>query len=373
MNKLETIVSGIRASGKLHIGNYLGALKQFVELQNDETKNCYFFIADLHGLTTPFEPKELAGTILDVTASYLAAGINPEKSTFFLQSQVLEHTQLAWIFNCLLPIAELERMTQFKEKAYLKLDIDDKELELIKKSANEKDINTLIRVVKEFYDNRRNYINAGLLTYPALMAADILMYKADAVPVGDDQVQHVELTRVVARKFNHKFGKTFPEPKTFVTKPLRIMSLADPTKKMSKTPHQSLRSGAWQAGDEGAIFLDDSSEVVHRKLKKAVTATDSGKKSPGEENLMLLLSHFGKADEIAHFMETQATGSLKYSELKETLAKDISNYFADFREKKKELLAKPEYLAEVLANGAIKARKVAAQTLLEVKQKIGLL
>jgi len=326
MNKLETIVSGIRASGKLHIGNFLGALKQFVELQNDETKNCYFFIADLHGLTTPFEPKELANTILDVTASYLAAGINPDKSTFFLQSQILEHTQLAWIFNCILPVSELERMTQYKDKSI----------------------------------QHKENINAGVLTYPALMAADILMYKADAVPVGDDQVQHVELTRVVARKFNHKFGKTFPEPKTFLTKPLRIMSLADPTKKMSKT------------GDE-ALLLDDSPAEISRKLKKALTASVTGKKSPGEENLMLLLSHFGKQDEIGYFMEAQAAGTLKYSELKETLAKDIGDYFADFREKKKELLATPEYLAEVLAEGSRKAAVVAKETLLEVKQKIGLL
>ncbi len=390
MDKKQTIVSGIRASGKLHVGNYLGALKQFVELQNDETKNCYFFIADLHGLTTPFEPKELANTILDVTASYLAAGINPEKTTFFLQSQVLEHAQLAWIFNCITPLGELYRMTQFKVKGNLKTKISDRTpslskpetignqivdnsgyfeklsekyfVEFIDKEGNRSENKIASGFIKTLYDELSDTykVNAGLLTYPALMAADILMYKADAVPVGDDQVQHVELARVVARKFNHKFGKTFPEPKTFLTKPLRIMSLTDPTKKMSKT------------GDE-ALLLDDSPAEITRKLKKALTASEAGKKSPGEENLMLLLSHFGKTDEIAHFMETQAAGTLKYSELKEALAKDISNYFADFREKKKELLARPEYLAQVLAEGSRKAAAVAKETLLEVKQKIGLL
>lgn len=326
MNEPKTIVAGIRASGKLHIGNYLGALKQFVELQNDETKNCYFFIADLHALTTPFEPRELRGATLDVAATYLAAGIDPNKCIFFPQSQVLEHTELAWIFNCLLPLGELERMTQYKDKA------------------------------RQHKEN----INAGLLTYPALMAADILMYKGELVPVGEDQTQHVELARVTARKFNNRFGKTFPEPKTYLQKPLRIMSLQDPTKKMSKT------------GDE-SLLLDDEPKEITRKLKKAVTASEPGKKSPGEENLMLLLSFFGKDDEIRHFTEAQNAGTLKYSELKEVLANNITEHFADFREKKKDLLSHPEHVAEILAEGARKASAVARQTLMEVKEKIGLL
>lgn len=323
MEKL-TIVSGIRATGKLHIGNYLGALKEFVDLQ--ERHNCYFFIADLHAITTPFEPKELKQNTLEVAAEYLAAGIDPQKCTFFVQSQMHEHSELAWIFDCITPLGELERMTQYKDKA----------------------------------KQHRENINAGLLTYPCLMAADILIYKPTHVPVGEDQSQHVELARVIARKFNHHFGKTFPEPKTYLRKPLRIMSLTDPTKKMSKT------------GDE-ALMLDDSPAEIHRKLKKAVTASQGGTKSPGEENLLLLLSHFGKKDEITYFADQQAKGSLKYSELKEVLAKDIAEYFQDFREKKKALLAEPEKLADILGEGAEKARKVAEQTLVEVKQKIGLL
>ena len=339
MDKQEIIVGGIRPTNKLHIGNYLGALKQFLDISNDTKKTSFFFIVDLHAMTTPFEPKELRQNTLDAAATYLAAGFNPHNSTLFIQSHLVEHSELAWIFNCITPLGELERMTQFKEKS------------------------------RQHATN----INAGLLCYPVLMAADILLYKPTGVSVGDDQVQHVELSRVIARKFNNRFGKTFPEPQTFIRKPLRIMSLTDPEKKMSKTPHQSLHSGTGQAGNDGAIFLDDSPQEIRRKLKKAVTASAAGQKSPGEENLMLLLAHFGQPEEISHFVDQQANGTLKFSELKESLAKDIGDYFAEFREKKKELLAKPEYLAEVLGDGAAKARKVASATLLEAKQKTGLL
>ena len=198
--KSETIVSGIRATGKLHIGNYLGALKQFVDLQNSTDKQCYFFIADLHALTTPFEPKQLRQDTLEVVAEYVAAGLDPQKSVLFLQNHVPEHAELAWILNCITPIGELERMTQFKDKSKL----------------------------------HKENINIGLLDYPVLMAADILMYKPTLVPVGDDQTQHLELTRIIARKFNNKFGKTFPEPKNFLMKPLRIMRMIHRKETMSK-------------------------------------------------------------------------------------------------------------------------------------------
>lgn len=323
--KKETYVAGCRASGKLHIGNYLGLVKDLVKTQEKDLQR-FYFIADLHALTTPFEPKELTENTLDVAASYLAAGINPNKTVFFAQNQVLEHTWLAWIFNCLIPLSELERMTQYKDK-----------------SAQHK-----------------QNINAGLLTYPTLMAADILLYKPTSIPVGEDQVQHVELARVAARKFNNKFGETFPEPKTYLREPLRIMSLSDPAKKMSKT------------GDE-ALLLDDSPEEIARKLKKAVTGSSPDGKNPGAENLMYLLEQFGKAPEIKYFKEKQQFGNLQYSELKTKLAEDIANYFAEFREKKAELLSRTDYLAQVLGDGARSAREVASATLLEVKQKIGLL
>jgi tryptophanyl-tRNA synthetase len=322
----ETYVAGCRASGKLHIGNYLGLVKDLLKTQETENLQRFYFIADLHALTTPFEPKELTQNTLEVAASYLALGIDPNKTVFFAQNQVMEHAYLAWIFNCITPLSELERMTQYKDKA------------------------------KQHKQN----INAGLLTYPALMAADILLYKPSSIPVGEDQIQHVELARVVARKFNNKFGQTFPEPKTYLRKPLRIMSLSDPSKKMSKT------------GDE-ALLLDDSPEEIARKLKKAVTGSSPDGKNPGAENLMYLLEHFGKAPEIKYFKEKQEFGNLQYSELKTKLAEDITNYFAEFREKKAELLSRTDYLAQVLGDGARSAREVASATLLEVKQKIGLL
>jgi tryptophanyl-tRNA synthetase len=238
---------------------------------------------------------------------------------------VPEHSELTWILNCVTPLGELERMTQYKDKS------------------------------KQHKEN----INAGLLTYPVLMASDILLYKPQGVAVGEDQVQHVELTRIIARKFNSKFGKVFPEPKTFERKPLRIRSLTDPTKKMSKT------------GDE-ALMLDDSPAEVARKLKKAVTATDSKSESPGVDNLLFLLRQFGTKDQIQYFEDGLKDNTIKYSELKQTLADDISGYFGEFRDKKKKLLANKDLLAEILAEGARKARAAASETLEEVKQKIGL-
>jgi tryptophanyl-tRNA synthetase len=326
MAKPQTIVSGIRATGRLHIGNYLGALKQFVELQNTGEHRYYFFIADLHALTTPFEPKDLRQSTLEVVAEYLAAGVDPEKSVLFLQNHVPEHAELAWIFNSITPLGELERMTQFKDKAA----------------------------------QHKENVNAGLLTYPTLMAADILLYKPTLVPVGDDQSQHLELARTIARKFNSRFGKTFPEPKNYLTKPLRIKSLTNPDKKMSKT------------GDE-ALMLDDSPAEITRKLKKAVTATDGKNKSVGVDNLLFLLREFGTKDQIKYFENGVSDNTIKYSELKTALADDIADALADFREKKTAILSDKEYLAEVLAEGAKKARAAAGETLREVKEKIGLI
>jgi len=325
--KSHAIVSGIRATGKLHIGNYLGALKQFVDLQNKGDSHCYFFIADLHALTTPFEPKELQQNTLEVVAEYLAAGIDPKKSTFFLQNQVHQHSELAWIFNCITPLGELERMTQYKDKT----------------------------------EQHRTNTNAGLLTYPSLMAADILLYKPIFVPVGDDQTQHLELARIIARKFNNRFGKTFPEPKNITMKPLRIMSLTDPARKMSKSE------------PNGCLFLDDEPEAIASKLKKAVTATDSKHGSPGVDNLLLLLSYFGNEDQLDSFKKAAKDGSIKFSELKQILADRLSEHFAEFRKRKKDLLSDKNNLAEILADGAKRAKAVASETMIEVKQKVGLL
>lgn len=318
--KQETILSGVQATGRMHIGNYLGALKQFVEIQNEGKLQCYFFVADLHALTVPRDPKQLRQDTLEVVAEYVAAGIDPKKSVIFIQNHVLEHAELAWIFNCITPVGELERMTQFKDKGR----------------------------------SQKDSVNAGLLTYPTLMAADILMYKPNFVPVGDDQVQHIELSRVIARKFNKQFGETFPEPKPFTKKPLRIMSLKDPAKKMSKT------------GDE-PLYIDDSPKEIAAKLKKAVTT------EAGATNLLELLGYFGDSKVIAEFNAAQKSGDIRYSDLKTELATAISDQFADFRKRKKELLGDKAELMKIINDGDTKARKIASQTMQEVKEKIGLL
>ncbi len=323
--KKKILASGIRASSEPHIGNYLGAIRQFVEMQDEY--DCTFFIVDLHTLTTPFEPKELRKNSIEVAADFLALGIDPKKSNLYMQSQVAEHSELAWIFNCITPLGELYRMTQFKDK-----------------SSGE----------------NRDSINSGLLNYPVLMAADILVHKAEVVPVGEDQVQHIELARVIARKFNNHFGRTFPEPKPLLTQTSRIMSLTDPNKKMSKT------------GGEG-ILLSDSPAEIQKKLRKAVTATDAKGKSKGVENLFVLLREFGSKDQIQFFENAHLENTIKFSELKDVIAEDISNFFAPFREKRKGLLQNPDIIARALTEGAEKARDTARETMSEVKKKIGLI
>ncbi|PIR96420.1 MAG: tryptophan--tRNA ligase [Candidatus Doudnabacteria bacterium CG10_big_fil_rev_8_21_14_0_10_42_18] len=323
----DVILSGIQPSGKLHIGNFLGALSNFVTLQNSGNYNCFFTIVDYHSISEDYDPKDKPGQILDLAANFLAAGIDPTKSTLFIQSHVPEHLELAWILNSITPVSELERMTQFKDKSQ-------------KQTKN---------------------INAALFNYPVLMAADILIYKATAVPAGVDQKQHLELTNALARKFNNRYGKTFSEIKPLWTKFPKVMDLKKPDKKMSKSD------------PAGCVFLDDSPEDIHAKLKKATTATESGGKSAGEDNLMMLLEHFGKKDEIANFKDQQKNGSLKFSELKENLATRIADYFQEFREKKLQLLSNPAELTKILEEGSKKARGVATETLQEVKEKIGLL
>lgn len=323
----DRIVSGIQPTGELHIGNYLGSLKNFVELQ--DKFDCYFFVADLHSLTEDFEPgKEKAEQIRNLVKTFLAAGLNPDKCTIFIQSHVPAHTELAWIFNTLLPMAELERMTQYKDKS-------------ARQAAN---------------------INVGLFDYPVLMAADILLYKPSHVPVGHDQLQHLELTNTLARKFNHKFGATFDEIKAYVQKPVRVMSLADPERKMSKSEPGSY------------INMFDTPEEIRKKLSKAVTATDApeGEMPKGVRNLFDLLLSFGKQETYDTFMKQYQDGSIKYSELKEALAEQIAQYFEPMREMRKQLDTQTKQIDKIITDGAARAGKFAASTIHEVKAKIGL-
>ncbi|OGY45152.1 MAG: tryptophan--tRNA ligase [Candidatus Buchananbacteria bacterium RIFCSPHIGHO2_01_FULL_44_11] len=318
----EIILSGIQPTGKLHIGNYLGALKNFVALQDQH--ECYFFIADYHSITENYEPNTKPQQVMELATDFLAAGLNPKKCTIFVQSHVAEHTELAWIFNCVTPISYLERMTQYKDKA----------------------------------NQQQKNINVGLFDYPVLQAADILMYRVTAVPVGQDQDQHVELTRQIARFFNNRFGQTFTEPKTIHTDTPKVMSLLTPEKKMSKS-----------LGDNHCLYIDDEPKVIAAKLAKAVTDTGDGQ-GLGARNLLDLIKIFSDDKTYKRFQAEKNSGTLKYSELKEILAQDIADYFADFRKRKKQISQKE--VEKTLADGAKKAQAIAQKTMAEVRIKIGI-
>ncbi|MBU3934590.1 tryptophan--tRNA ligase [Patescibacteria group bacterium] len=322
------ILSGIQPTGDIHIGNYLGAIKQWLLLQ--EKNECIFFIADLHSLTVPFDPKLLQKSVTEKIISYIAAGLDPEKSIIFVQSQIKEHAELAWILNTICPVGELERMTQYKEKS------------------------------KKFKDN----INVGLLDYPVLMAADILLYKTEAVPVGKDQTQHVELARTLSRKFNQKFGKTFVEPKAILPKfGSKIMSLIDPKKKMSKTD-----------SPQSYIPLFDAPEDIQKKIM--ASTTDSGKqikydpvKKPGISNLLTIYSLL--TDKPVKELEKRFKNK-GYADLKKSLTRVVIDFLGPFEKKRKELITRDVYIKEILSRGKNRAQNIAQATMQEVKEKIGL-
>jgi tryptophanyl-tRNA synthetase len=322
------LVSGIQPTGRLHLGNYLGAVKNFVALQNSDKYDCYFFVADLHSLTENYEPKEKSRQILELTADLLALGLNPKKSTLFLQSLVPAHSELAWILNTITPMGELSRMTQYKEKS----------------------------------EEAKDFSNAGLFTYPTLMAADILLYSTKVVPVGEDQLQHLELTRTLARKFNSKFGKTFVEPKALLTETPRLMSLDDPTKKMSKSR------------PAGCLFLDELPAEIETKVKRATTDSESeirydAEKKPGVSNLLRIYAAL--SDKLVPDLEKEFS-EMNYSEFKIGVANMLAKHFADFRESKKALLKKPKNLKSILEKGSKKASAVASEKLAEAKKCVGI-
>lgn len=321
------IVSGIQPTGNLHIGNYLGAVKNWVELQNSDKYEMYIFVADLHSLTGNMKAEERRNQILATSAELIAAGIDPKKTTLFIQSEIPEHSELAWIFNTITPIAELERMTQFKDKS----------------TRQEKNI------------------NAGLLTYPVLQAADILLYRGQYVPIGQDQIQHLELTNDIARWFNNKYGVMFGEVKPLLTHFPKVMSLLEPTKKMSK----SLGAGH-------VIELQDEPETIEAKLKKAVTATEGGGEAPGVQNLLSLLKEFGEADVHNKFIDAEKSGTIRYGDLKSALAKALTDHFSEFRKVRKELLNNPKNLQSILQVGAEKAGKAAKSIMQDIKRGAGL-
>lgn len=325
---MSTLVTGLQPSGRLHIGNYLGAVKNMVALQDSGKYECYFFIADLHSLTEEFDPATKSKQLLEIAAEFIAAGLDPKKVSIFLQSHVPQHTALAWVFNAITPLGEMYRMTQFKDKS----------------------------------EAQRHNVNTGLLTYPLLMAADILLYNPKYVPVGDDQVQHLELTRTIARKFNSRFGKTFVEPQVLLTKTPRIMSLANAEKKMSKSVPES------------CLFISDTPEEIRKKIMRA--QTDSGSevkhdvsKKPAISNLMEIYA--GVTGKTFPRIEKEFKGK-RYSDFKEAVAAAVADHFAEFRTKKAALLASPAKLKAVLDEGAKNAELVASKTMDQVKKRIGL-
>jgi len=321
------IFSGIRPTGEIHLGNYLGAIKQWIKLQEDNEG--VYCIVDLHAITTPYNKKELRENTLKIAATYLAVGLNPEKSTIFIQSQIKEHSELAWLLGSIVPLGELKRMTQFKDKS----------------------------------KKHPKYINAGLLNYPILMAADILLYQANAVPVGEDQKQHVEFTKKIAKKFNNEFGETFRIPEALISKEgARIMSLQDPKKKMSKTGES-----------KGCIDLFEKPETIRKKIMSAVTDTDNKivfrpNKKNGISNLLTIYSLI--SDKKIKELEEQFKGK-KYSFFKKSLADELIKKLEPFRENRERLLSREVYIEEILKKGEQKARTIAQSTIRDVKEKMG--
>ncbi|PSO44924.1 MAG: tryptophan--tRNA ligase [Parcubacteria group bacterium QH_9_35_7] len=327
MSDKPTLISGVKPTGNMHLGNYLGAVKNWVELQDSGDYNCIFFIADYHSITNEMGAKKRHDQIYKTAAELIAAGIDPDKSLFFVQSHVPEHTELAWIFNCVTTVGELERMTQYKTKS-------------------DKNPNT------------------GLLTYPVLQAADVLLYQGETVPVGEDQLQHLELTRDIARSFNHRFDTDFfPEPESKLTETPRVKSLRDPQSKMSSSKPNSHR-----------IELADEPEVIEEKVKKAVTATEGGTEdtAPGVENLLLLLEKFGDEDTYQEYLEKEKSGEIKYGYLKQEVSSAVADYFEGFREKRKELIQDRDEIAEVLIEGEEQAREIASKNMEQVRELIGI-
>ena len=323
---MARVFSGIQPSGDLHLGNYLGALRRFV-VDQDEHES-FFCIVDLHALTIPQDPAELRARTLSTGALYLAAGLDPARSTLFVQSHVHEHAELAWLMACTASFGELRRMTQFKDKA-----------------------------------EGQDFVSAGLFTYPTLMAADILLYDIDRVPVGDDQRQHLELTRDVAERFNARYGRTFVVPAAAIpVAGARVMDLQIPTNKMSKSVESP----------QGTVLVLDEPKVIERKVKRAVTDTEAEVRydpveKPGVSNLLSIL-----AAATGEEPKALADRYEQYGPLKADTAAAVIELLAPLQARYAELAADPGHVASLLAEGADKAQQVAAGTLARAREAVGL-
>ena len=346
----EVVVSGIRATGNLHLGNYFGALSKFVRMQDDY--DSLFFIADLHALTTHPDPKTLHGNVKNIMAEYLAAGIDPERATIFVQSDVPEVSELYLLMNMHVGIGELMRTASFKDKARKQLGI--------RNDATEGDIEQEI-----IGTNSNKRVNAGLLTYPTLMAVDILIQKANKVPVGKDQEQHLELTRRFARRFNSFYGvELFPEPENF--------NFGDHAVKVPGLDG----SGKMGKSEGNCIYLIDDEKTLRKKVMRAVT--DEGPKEPGlplsqpVENLITLMELTSAPEVVQHYRDAYADCSIRYGDMKKQLAEDILKITLPIRERILDIRNDDEYLARVARMGAEKARERAAATLAQVREIMGI-
>ncbi len=322
----KRVFSGMQPSGEAHLGNYLGALRRWVGMQDEY--DCVWCIVDHHAITGGSDPKEMPSHVVDLAISYLAVGLDPERSIIFVQSDVQEHTELAWLFNAVAPVGDLERMTQYKDKS-----------------------------------KRFESVPAGIFNYPVLQAADILLYKADAVPVGEDQKQHLELTRDIARKFNAAYGETFPETEPLIGKDVgRIVGL-DGDAKMSKSLGNTVP------------VLSEPDEVWDR-VRTAVTDPQRIRRDdPGRPevcNVFSLHGFFTDEQERADIAGRCRGGTIGCVDCKRILSGHIADHFAPFRERAAELKAKPEVVREVLEDGAERARAIAKETMLEVRDRMGL-
>ncbi|MCX8118742.1 MAG: tryptophan--tRNA ligase [Desulfobacterota bacterium] len=322
---MDRIFSGIQPSGEIHIGNYVGAIRNWVRLIDQY--ECIYCVVDYHAITIEYEVTQMQKRILETATILVACGLTPEKCTVFVQSHVPEHTELAWIFNCVTPVGELERMTQFKEKA----------------------------------KQHRQNINMGLLDYPVLQAADILLYKASYVPVGEDQTQHVELSREIARKFNSRFGETFPEPKVLLSTAPRIMG-TDGQAKMSKSMNNT-------------IGLLEPPEAIWEKLRTAATCPHrERRRDPGHPehcNIFTMHTAFSREDQIAYVDQGCRTAGIGCIECKEILWRNMIEELKPIQARVREMNDKPEYIPKILKTGAERCKALAETVMDEVRAKIG--
>lgn len=330
----KRVLSCIQPTGEIHIGNYFGAVKNWVDIQDQY--DCVYGVVDLHAMTMPYDPGTLQENTTQMFIDLMACGIDPARSVLFVQSLVPQHTELTWIFSCVTSYGELSRMTQFKDK------------------ADQLDEN----------GGKKSFVSAGLFTYPVLQAADILIYRANFVPVGKDQEQHLELSRNIAVRFNNQFGEYFPEPAPLFTEVPKLMSLADPTKKMSKS-----------LGDKHFISLFESEDAIRKKVKTAVTDTGGqpgGEMSPGVANLFTIIRACGNLEAWDELNRQFAKGTLRYSDLKNIAADSLVETLRPFREKRAEMNSDRTRVKKLMVESSAVARRYAEKVLDEVKGLTGL-